>query len=338
MNKTLCFGELLLRLSPSAGDEWLQQHALPAFVGGAEANVATALAKWEQPVGYCTALPDNYLSKQLATYLRAKNIETTAIHYSGKRVGLYYLQQGTDVKNAAVVYDRAGSSFAELQPGMINWEKVLEGISWFHFSAIAASLTASAAEVCEEALQAASQKGITISLDLNYRNKLWQYGKRPNEIMPGLAKYCDVIMGNIWSANVMLGIPIDDALVQQDTKQAYLQQATDTSQAIQQCFPKVKTIANTFRFDRGEGIQYYTSLYTDQLFVSAEYGSDKVLDKVGSGDCFMAGLIYGLSNGHSPQQTLGFATAAAFNKLFIPGDTTDQTVAQVNATIKEYAG
>lgn len=338
MKKTLCFGELLLRLSPTAGDEWLQQHTLPAFVGGAEANVATALAKWEQPVGYCTALPDNYLSRQLSGYLNKKNIDTAAIHYSGKRVGVYYLQQGTDVKHAGVIFDRAGSSFAELQPGMIDWEKAFEGISWFHFSAIAASLTASAAEVCEEALKVASQKRITISLDLNYRNKLWQYGKRPNEIMPGLAKYCNLVMGNLWSANVMLGIPIDDALVGQDNKKAYLQQAEETSKAIQQLFPKVTTVANTFRFDRGEGIQYYTSLFTDRLYVSAEYASERVLDKVGSGDCFMAGLIYGLNNALTPQQTLDFATAAAFNKLFIKGDTTNQTVNDINTTIKEYAG
>jgi 2-dehydro-3-deoxygluconokinase len=140
MNKVLCFGELLLRLSPSAEGDWLQRNQLPAFVGGAEANVATALALWNQPVGYCTALPDNFLSKQLAGYLQQKNIDVSPIHYSGDRVGVYYLQQGTDVKHSAVVFDRAGSSFAQLQKEMINWDKVFKGIHWFHFSAIAASL------------------------------------------------------------------------------------------------------------------------------------------------------------------------------------------------------
>lgn len=337
MGKTLCFGELLLRLSPSAKGDWLQQHVLPAFVGGAEANVATALALWDQPVGYCTALPDNFLSKQLSAYLQKKNIDTSSIHYSGNRIGVYYLQQGTDVKNGGVVFDRAGSSFSQLQKGMIDWDKVFDGITWFHFSAIAASLTISAAEVCEEALQAASSKGITISLDLNYRNKLWQYGKQPIDIMPQLAAYCDVVMGNLWSANVMLGIPLDDSLFKTNSKKTYLEQAVNTSKAIQERFPKVKTVANTFRFDRNEGIQYYTALYNGELFVSAEYSSDKVLDKVGSGDCFMAGLIYGMNNGHAPQQTLDFATAAAYNKLFIKGDTTNQTVNDINSTIK-HAG
>lgn len=337
MSKTLCFGELLLRLSPSAEGDWLQQHMLPAFVGGAEANVATALALWDQPVGYCTALPDNFLSKQLSAYLQKKNIDTSSIHYSGNRVGVYYLQQGTDVKNAGVIFDRAGSSFSQLQKGMIDWDKIFNGITWFHFSAIAASLTKSAAEVCEEALQAASSKGITISLDLNYRNKLWQYGKQPIDIMPMLTKYCDVVMGNLWSANVMLGIPLDDSLIKTNSKKTYLEQAVNTSKAIQERFPKVKTVANTFRFDCNEGIQYYTALYNGELFVSAEYSSDKVLDKVGSGDCFMAGLIYGMNNGHAPQQTLDFATAAAYNKLFIKGDTTNQTVNDIKSTIK-YAG
>ncbi len=333
MRKTLCFGELLLRLSPSAGGDWLRNNELPAFVGGAEANVATALALWGQPVGYCTALPANFLSEQLANYLAQKKIDISAINYSGNRVGVYYLQQGTDVKSSGVVFDRAGSSFAQLQKGMIDWEKVLEGIDWFHFSAIAASLTASAAEVCEEALKLASAKGIKISVDLNYRNKLWQYGKQPVDIMPGLVQYCDLVMGNIWAANIMLGIPYDESLVKQDIKNAYLQQAMLTSKTIQQQFPKVSTVANTFRFDKNAGIEYYTTLFTDSLFVSAVYSADKVTDKVGSGDCFMGGLIYGLNNEFLPQQVLDFATAAAYNKLFIKGDTTDQAVEQIKASI-----
>ena len=335
MTKVLCFGELLLRLSPSAEGDWLQNNAMPAFVGGAEANVATALALWEQPSGYCTALPDNFLSKQLTGYLQQKNIDTTAIHYSGSRVGIYYLQQGTDVKNAGVIFDRANSSFAQLQPGMIDWDKALEGIGWFHFSAIAASLSQSAADVCEEALKAASAKGITLSLDLNYRNKLWQYGKQPVEIIPQLAQYCDLIMGNIWAANMMLNAPLNETLIQQDNKASYLQHALQTSQYIKQMFPKVSAVANTFRFDKGDQLQYYTAFYqNDKLYSSAEYAAANVVDKVGSGDCFMAGLIYGSVNNYAPQQTVDFATAAAFNKLFIKGDTSNQSVAAVKATIK----
>jgi len=223
MGKVLCFGELLLRLSPSTEGEWLKQNALPAFVGGAEANVATALALWEQRVGYCTALPDNYLSKQLAVYLQQKKIDTSAIQYCGERIGLYYLPQGADVKNAGVIFDRANSSFSALHTGMIDWDKVLDGVSWFHLSAIAASLTQNAADVCEEAMKAASAKGITVSLDMNYRNKLWQYGKQPSEVIPQLAQYCDLIMGNLWAANVMLKAPLDDTLISKDEKEYYIE-------------------------------------------------------------------------------------------------------------------
>ena len=336
MSSVLCFGELLLRLSPSQGGDWLQKNSLPAFVGGAEANVATALALWGESSNYCTALPDNFLSKQLVDYLHQKNIGTSAIHYIGDRVGIYYLQQGADVKNSGVVFDRAGSSFAKLQKGMIDWDKAFDGINWFHFSAIAASLSLSAAEVCEEALQAAQQKGVTVSLDLNYRNKLWQYGKQPKDIMPNLVQYCDLVMGNIWAANTMLDIPLNDQWIAQDSKDAYLEQAMQTSQAIQKNFPRVTTVANTFRFDRDAGIQYYTALFKEQLYVSAEYSAIQVTDKVGSGDCFMAGLIYGSCNNFSAQQTLDFATAAAFNKLFIKGDTTDQTAETIQASIKKH--
>jgi 2-dehydro-3-deoxygluconokinase len=332
MSKVLCFGELLIRLSP--GDDWWRSDNMPAFVGGAEANVATALALWGQPAGYCTALPDNFLSKQLSAYLSQKNIDTSSVHYSGNRVGLYYLQQGTDAKHSGVVYDRANSSFAELKKGMIDWDKALEGISWFHLSAIAASLTQSAADVCEEALQAAEAKGITVSLDLNYRNKLWQYGKQPAEIIPKLAKYCDLIMGNLWAANTMLGIPLNDEWIANDSMDTYLQHALQTSEEIRKRFPKVKAVANTFRFDKGTGIQYYTALVKEKLYVSEEYKADKVIDKVGSGDCFMAGLIYGHCNNFSDQEILDFATAAAFNKLFIKGDTTPQTTEVIKASIR----
>lgn len=334
MNKTLCFGELLLRLSPANNINWLLENQLPAFVGGAEANVATALATWQMPAAYCTALPDNFLSRQLAQYLQQKNIDISAIHYSGNRIGIYYLQQGADMKNNAVVLDRANSSFATLQRGMIDWDTVLDGISWFHFSAIAPALSASAADVCLEALEVASKKNIRISVDLNYRNKLWQFGKEPIEIMPALTQYCDVVMGNIWAANLMLGTSLDEILLHEGTKESYLQHALNSSLAIKQQFPKVEFVANTFRFDKNEGIAYYTALHVDKLYASAAYDAVKVLDKVGSGDCYMAGLIYGLLNNHSSQQTVDFATAAAFNKLFIKGDTTNMSVEAIKATIQ----
>src|SRR4051812_44901414 len=156
MQHILSFGELLIRLSPDTESAWLKDNFMPAFVGGAELNTATALANWKVPVDYFTALPDNYLSRQILNFLQKKGIDTTPVFFHGERIGLYYLAQGLDLKNAGVIYDRANSSFATLKTGMIDWDKCLNRVSWFHFSAICPAISAETAAVCKEALQAAS--------------------------------------------------------------------------------------------------------------------------------------------------------------------------------------
>ncbi|WP_183560290.1 sugar kinase [Mucilaginibacter sp. SP1R1] len=331
----LSFGELLLRICPDAGGEWLADNQLPFFVGGAELNVATALALWELPSAYFTALPDNALSEQILTYLQHKKIDTAPVFMHGDRIGLYYLTRGKDIKNNALIYDRANSAYAALKPGQVNWDKVLEGVSWFHFSAICPAISQNVADVCAEVLEAASARNITISVDLNYRARLWQYGKNPIDIMPQLVKYADLIMGNIWAAEKMLGIPVEPNVTESGQKSIYLKEALSSSERIIGQYPKCKAVANTFRFDAGAGINYYTALYTgDKLYNSRQYDTDKVLDKVGSGDCFMAGLIYGFYNDLDPQQTLEFATSAAYQKLFIEGDATTKTVKEITNAIK----
>ncbi len=332
----LSFGELLLRICPDTEGQWLQRNQLPVYVGGAELNVASALALWGIPSTYLTAIPDNLLSKQLVAYIEAKGINTGAISYGGKRMGIYYLNSGEDVKHAGVIYDRANSAFAELQPGTIDWAAAFKGISWFHFSAICPAVSENVLAVCEEALKYAAEQGIFTSLDLNYRAKLWQYGKQPVEVMPQLAKYCDLIMGNVWSAELMLGIPNNPELKAIDLEDTYLQQAELSSKEIFRRFPKCRAVANTFRFDFLErGIKYYTTLYAeDQFFRSAVYTTAHYLDKVGSGDCFMAGLIYGYFKNYNHQQSLDFATAAAFNKLFVASDATTTPAAAIQESIR----
>jgi 2-dehydro-3-deoxygluconokinase len=335
--KVLSYGEILLRVCLDADGGWLQDNTLPFYVGGAEANVATALARWDTPSAYLTAMPDNNMSRQLSTYLTSIGIDTTRIIYQGERLGLYYLPKGKDLKNSGVIYDRAHSSFAGLQPGTIDWEEVLRDIGWLHFSAISPALNANAADVTMELVKAASQKNITISVDLNYRAKLWQYGVQPMDVMPGLVQQCDLVMGNLWASEKMLGIPVDAALTA-GKKEDYLEHARISSKKIMELFPRVKHVAKTFRFDDGTGgIRYYTSFYDgERLFQSREYQSDKILDKVGSGDCFMAGLIHGLSQGRPVQDTLEFATAAAFKKLFIPSDATDQRAEDILKFMHAY--
>jgi 2-dehydro-3-deoxygluconokinase len=344
--KVLSFGELLLRICPDVEGDWLEENNLPFYVGGAEANVATALALWGIPSAYLTALPDNMVARQLAAYLEERGVDMSRLLYQGERLGLYYLPKGKDLKNAGVTYDRAHSSFSALQRGTIDWDRVLEGVGWLHFSAISPALNRGVAEVCEEGLRAASARGITISVDLNYRSKLWQYGVAPTAVMPGLVEYCDLVMGNLWAAEKMLGIPVDAGLTERGRKEDFLEHARRSSEQIVERFPRVRQVAKTFRFDRGEkGIQYYTTFYSagklsegklsegklsggklsaGELYSSREYSSDAIVDKVGSGDCYMAGLIRGLYRRQAVADVVEFATAAAFFKLFIPSDATDQ--------------
>ncbi len=329
MSKILCFGELLLRLSPQLSGVWIKQETMPVFIGGAELNAATALANWKVPVGYCTALPDHYLSKEIIDAVEERGIKTSTIQFSGARIGTYYLPQGGDMKSAGVIYDRAYSSFWELKPGQIDWDGVLDGVGWFNFSAISPALNENVAAVCLEGAKAASAKGITVSIDLNYRAKLWQYGKQPHEVMPELVAQCDIVMGNVWAAEKMLGFPVNENLP--DEKEAYVEQSHQTSTALMQRFPKCRQVANTFRFDRSKGLHYYATLYTNNaLFVSAGHQTKTVVDRVGSGDTFMAGLLYGNFNDHAPQEVIDFAAAAAFNKLFIKGDASTASVADIN--------
>jgi 2-dehydro-3-deoxygluconokinase len=338
MSKVLSFGELLLRICPDSAGQWLEENTFPVYVGGAEANVAAALALWEIPSAYMTAIPDNFIARQLVGYLDNLQVDTSAIRYSGERIGLYFLDKGKDLKNAGVIYDRKYSSFAELEVGTIDWDTVFEGVSWFHFSAICPAINQAVADVCEEALKAAVARGIKISIDLNYRAKLWKYGKEPVEVLPTLVQHCDLVMGNIWAAEKMLGIPVSVTLVEEHDKSAYLQQSQISSKAIMEQFPKCTAVANTFRFDHGNtGIQYYTTLYTqDELFISKEFVAEQIAGKVGSGDCFMAGLIYGFYKELQPQEIVDFATSAAFAKLFTESDFNTTTLAEIEQVVQGY--
>lgn len=334
----LTFGEILLRLSPQLGRTWIREAAVPVFIGGAELNAATALANWNIPVAYCSALPDNALSREIETYLKEKNIETGRLIWSGDRIGIYMLPQGADLKNAGVIYDRAHSSFSGLRKEDINWETLLEGVTYFHLSAISPALNQEVADLCTEAARQAASRGITVSFDLNYRAKLWKYGKQPAEIVPEIVQYCDVVMGNIWAAQTLLGMDIDpEVAVNRADKEGYIRQAEISSRQIMERFPKVKAVANTFRFDAGpEGINYYATLLSGMDFVaSAEFNTGRVVDKVGSGDCFMAGLLYGFYRNLDPQRLINFAASAAFGKLQEYGDATGQTITDVLTRIEQ---
>ncbi len=315
--KIISFGEVLLRFSP----DW-QNNLSQFYIGGSEANVAAALARWGSDVSYISAMPDNLLSHELNKHLQNTGVHTNQMIYMGERIGTYYLNQGSDLQHDTVVYDRNFSSFSELKPGTIDWGRILEDVSWFHWSAISPALNNNIAAVCKEALQAAMKKGIIISTDLNYRSKLWQYGKQPIEIMPELVQYCNVVMGNIWSANKMLGTSLDEKLLCSGSKENYLFAAKQVSAEIINKFPLCKRAAFTFRFSNSaaHNLYYATHFHNGVMETSKQYETNKVIDRVGSGDSFMAGLIYAINANMTDKEIIEFATAAAYKKLFIKGD------------------
>lgn len=319
------FGEILLRLSPALERRWIRDASMSVYVGGAELNVAGALAGWRVPVRFCSRMPDHYLSAEILETLQELGIQT-AVQLGGSRLGTYYLPQGTDLKQGGVIYDRAYSSFFELRPGMLHWPELLNGCNRFHWSAISPALNAGVADACLEAIEYAVSAGIPVSVDLNYRASLWKYGKPPAEVMSGMVQHADVIMGNLWSAEQLLGIPAPVSGSAGMSKEALVQAAASGMDALRKEYSKVKVIAYTFRMEK----TYFAVMkFRDHLLVSKEFVLQDVVDKVGSGDCFMAGLLYGLRESWVPQQIVDFASSAAVGKMQERGDFTRQSVEQI---------
>lgn len=328
----LTFGEILLRLSPDEESNWLTENNLNVYPAGSELNVATALANWKLPVSYCTAVPHNFLSAQLIRKIESRNIDVSTIIHHGNKLGIYYLPEKKELQHADIIHDKIHSSFYDLKAGMIDWEKVLQGIRWFHFSAASACLNENVAAVYEEALRACAKKSITVSVDINYRTKL----PDAEVIMPKLLEYADIIVGNIWSAESILDIKIPDNIHSISTRENYTRQAKHTSEEIMKRFPKCKVIANMFRL-RKNNMEYFATIFgNNSFYTSASYATGKVIDESGSADCFMAGLIYGTYN-HLPfQQLVNFATGAGFQKLLIKGESIDKTTDEIKSFILHY--
>ncbi len=336
MKKICCFGELLLRISPAPERAWIRDAALSAFIGGSELNVANALAQWGRPVKYLSAIADNSITGDILTELSEAGIDVSEMHFSGDRLGLYFLTQGADLKHTSVIYDRAHSSFSGLSPGELDWKHLFRDVDWFHFSAISPALNDNSAAVCLEAVEQAKAMEIPVSIDLNYRSRLWQ-NRDPISIMPNLAAHCDLIMGNIWSMVSLLGIESVQITDKDLSKSVCTHYAQGSAIRIMKQFPKCKTVAFTFRFDEAGGIRYFGTMHKkDFHYSSPEFRTDQIIDRVGSGDCFMAGLIFGLSQSWPGQQVIDFSAAAAFGKLGERGDFTRQTKESIFSSLEKF--
>lgn len=319
------FGELLLRVSTQTGNFINSSEGISIYAGGSEANVSSSLACMHSQVSYISCIPDNQLAQQALASLQQRGVKTDQSIISGDRLGVYFLLSANGLSKGEVVYDRKYSSFSLLKPGDIDWDSLLEGHTWFHWTALTPALNEHMPEICREALTAAKRKGLTISVDLNYRNKLWNYGRLPIDVMPELVAYCDVIMGNIWAANTMLGISVDPTLDRSTPKEVYIEQANASAAELLQKYQTCKHVAYTFRFmDSPSHNLFYGTYHSPSYNLFSEvYETNAVIDRIGSGDSFMAGLIYALTTNKNQQEIIDIATSAGFKKLFVKGDLGD---------------
>lgn len=312
--RILCFGELLFRLIPD-----IKNQTAHIYPGGAEANVAAALGTWGVPVDYVSCVPANRIADEILHELERSHVNTQKTIRDGERLGFYYAIPGADLKSSSVVYDRKFSSFSELKPGSINWKELLNDVTWLHWSAITPALSDNLSAVCEEALMEAQRRNITISVDLNYRALLWK-DRDPVSVMTPLVRYCHVVMGNLWSAEKLLGIKFLD-IKENAEDSLYLDAALQSSQQLQRKFTQCNQVAYTFRFNDQEGVRYFSTLYENQnLYRSLKLSAAKVNERVGSGDSFMAGLIYANVNQFPSQAHIDHATRSGFSKFFVEGD------------------
>lgn len=323
MNLILSFGEILIR-QQSLGSTFFDKNnnRLEIFPGGSEANVAASLAQMGDEVAYCSALPQNALSDEILEILNSLGVRTNKALRTGDRLGTYILMSANGLSKGEVIYDRKYSSFSQLTVEDVDIDKLFEGVSWFHWTALTPALNQNMVDLMTILLQEASKRNITISVDLNYRNRLWQYGKQPIDIMPQLATHCDVIMGNIWAANKMLGAAVDESFDRNTSRETYLAAAEESAKEIFQQYPKCKHVAYTFRFmDSSNHNLFYGTYHTPTEHVSSDVMETfEVIDRIGSGDAFMAGYIHALVNNMTPQEVIDTATGAGYKKLFVKGD------------------
>ncbi len=323
MSYILSFGEILIR-QQRVGDHFFEpeKNYLEIFPGGSEANVAVSLALMGHEVSYVSAFPENALSHDILGKLEELQIDTSKVIFSGDRIGSYILMSANGLSKGEVIYDRKYSSFSQLEVENIDIDQLLDDVNWLHWTALTPALNQQMAIVIHHLLKEAKARGIKISVDLNYRNKLWQYGKQPIDVMPILVEYCDVIMGNIWAANKMLGTFVDDTLDRDTPQETFLMMAEASAKEVFQKFPNCRHIAYTFRFmDSPTHNLFYGTYHTPETNVHSQtFETFEVIDRIGSGDAFMAGFIHGLVQDKNPQEVIDIATGAGYHKLFVKGD------------------
>ena len=327
--KFLTFGEIMLRLKSPGLERFFQSPMLEATFGGGEANVAVSLANYGQDVAYLTVLPKNTIADECIKELRKFGVDTGRIVRSDKgRVGIYYLETGANARPSKVVYDREYSAIALAKPGDIDWDKAFEGVDWFHITGITPAISETAMELSLESVKEAKKRGITVSCDLNYRKNLWKYGKKAAEVMRELANYVDVAIANEEDVQKSLEITTDVNVESGELDRAKYKALGDK---VLETYPNMKCIAITLRESKSADWNGWAACLNDRenFYVSKRYEIRDIVDRVGGGDSFGGGLLYGLTHYEDKQQALEFAVAASCLKHSILGDFNRVDVSEV---------
>ena len=337
MGKIVTFGEIMLRLATPGYLRFSQTNELSATFGGGEANVAVSLANYGMDAEFVTRLPENDIAAACVKDLHKHGVKTDHIVYGGDRMGIYFLETGAVARASKVVYDRAHSAISEIKPGMIDWKQVLAGADWFHWTGITPAISQGAADVCLEAIQTANRLGIPVSCDLNYRKNLWKYGKKASEVMPDLVAGCDIILGNEEDAEKVFGVKPEGFDVTATAGEVNAAEFESVCTQLMQRFPRARKVIITLRGSINANHNTWGGVLYDgkQLFQSPRYDITHIVDRVGGGDSFMGGLIYGLlTYPQDDQLALNFAVAASCLKHTIYGDYNEVTVKEVESLMK----
>ncbi len=317
--KVLTFGEIMLRLKPPGVERFFQSPSLEATFGGGEANVAVSLANYGMDAAFLTVLPDNVLGNEVIKELRSFGVDTSRILRGNGRLGIYFLEGGANQLPSKVVYDRDNSAIALAKPGDIDWDTAFGGVDWFHITGITPAISESAMELSLEGVKEAKAKNIIVSCDLNYRKNLWNYGKKAPKVMTELAKYVDVVVANEEDCQKSLGITID---VHVEGGELDRDKYKELSDKVLEAYPNMEIITITLRESQSADINGWAACLNDRedFYVSKRYEIRDIVDRVGGGDSFAGGLIYGLNNLKDKKDALEFAAAASCLKHSISGD------------------
>jgi len=333
--KIVTFGEIMLRLATPEHQRFTQVDSFRASFGGGEANVAVSLANYGLATEFVTRLPQNELGDSVIMELRRHNVGTRYIIRGGKRLGIYFLETGSVSRPSKVLYDRAHSSVSEIRTGMIDWDAVFNDAGWFHWTGITPAISEGAADVCLEAIKSAKEKGLTISCDLNFRKNLWKWGKTAGEVMSGMVKECDIVLGNEEDAEKVFGIKPENTDVTSGV--ISVSGYESVCRNLKEQFPHAKKVIITLRGSINADHNTWSGVLYDgiKVFTAPEYQITHIVDRVGGGDSFMGGLIYGLlTYSDDDQKALDFAVAASCLKHTIQGDFNLVSVSEVEQLMK----